>query len=102
MKYTFNLRGKPVTVATIDAVTAVRPTAELRAATSRPTLAARFGGPPPDDTRGGPAGLVLPARNRKIFERAGWVFVAADKAVAKAAVSRSAVEGADAVRRVYL
>jgi thermitase len=91
-----------VTLATIDAVAAVQPTAELRAALPQAKLAARFGAAPPDDTRGGSAGLVLPARNRKLFEGAGWVFVEALAAVAKAAVSRAAVEGAEAVRRVYL
>lgn len=102
MKYTFKLRGKPVTLATIDAVTAVQPTSDLRAALPRTKLIARFGAAPPDDTRGGSAGLVLPARNRKLFERAGWLFVEALGAVAKAAVSRAAVEGTEAVRRVYL
>ena len=102
MKYTFELRGKPVTLATIDSVTAVRPTAEVRGGLSRSKLTARFGGAPADDTRGGSAGLVLPSRNRKLFELAGWVFVEASAAIATAAVSRSVVEGTEAVRRVYL
>ena len=102
MKYTFKLRGKAVTVATIDAVTAVQPTDRLRSRLSQAKLTARFGAPPPDDTRGGSAGLVLPARNRKLFERAGWMFVEPLAAVAKAAVRRASVQGAEAVRRVYL
>ncbi len=102
MKYTFKLRGKAVTLATIDAVTAVQPTPELRAKLPKTKLTARFGAAPPDDTRGGSASLVLPARNRKLFESAGWVFVEALAAVAKAAVRRAGVEGATAVRRVYL
>lgn len=102
MKYTFTLRGKLVTLAPIDAIAAVQPTSELRESMSRPQMASRFGSAPPDDTQGGSAGLVLPARNRKLFERAGWVFVEALAAVAKAAISRVALEGAAAVRRVYL
>src|SRR4051812_45150963 len=96
------LRGKPVVVSTIPAVTAVRPTSELRSALSKGKLTARFGAAPPDDTRGGSASLVLPARNRRLFEKAGWVFVEAASAVAKAALTRGAVEGTEAVRRVYL
>jgi subtilisin family serine protease len=102
MRYTFTLRGKPVTLATIDAVTAVKPTSDLRRVTPRAKLVARFGAAPPDDTRGGSASLVLPARNRRLFEEAGWVFVEASATVAKAAASRTAVEGTEAVRRVYL
>jgi thermitase len=102
MKYTFKLRGKAVTLASIDSVTAVRPTDDVRAELPRGKLTAHFGAPPPDDTRGGSAGLVLPARNRKLFESAGWVFVEARPPVARAAVTRATVEGAQAVRRVYL
>jgi subtilisin family serine protease len=102
MKYTFDLRGKPVTVGTIDPVTAVHPTDELRADLSRSRLATRFGVASIDDSQGGMAGLVLPARNRRLFEKAGWVFVESTRDIAKAAGTRSAVEGARAVRQVYL
>lgn len=102
MKYTFMLRNRAVTVATIDAIAAVQPTAELRSAQSKRELTRRFGAPPPDDTRGGKAGLVLPARNRKLFEQAGWVFVEGSAAVSRAAETRSSIEGAETVRRVYL
>lgn len=102
MKYTFQLRGKSVTVAPIRDLAAVLPTTERRAEMTRAKLAGLFGTAAGDDTRGGAAGLVLPARNRKLFESAGWVFVEPQRAVATAAVARAAVEGADAVRQVYL
>lgn len=102
MKYTFMLRNRAVTVATIDAIAAVQPTTDLRSAQSKRELTRRFGAPPPDDTRGGKVGLVLPARNRKLFEQAGWVFVEGSAAVSRAAETRSSIEGAQTVRRVYL
>ncbi|HVC92528.1 MAG TPA: S8 family serine peptidase [Pirellulales bacterium] len=102
MKYTFELRGKAVTLAAIDPVTAVRPTAELRSKALRAKLTNCFGAAAQDDSSGGPAGLVLPARNRKVFERAGWVFVEPLRPVAAAALTRGCLEGAEVVRRVYV
>lgn len=102
MKYTFQMRGKPVTVAPIRDVAAVMPTTERRAGMAKSKLAGLFGTLAVDDTRGGGAGMVLPSRNRKLFESAGWVFVEPQQAIARAAVSRAAIEGADAVRQVYL
>lgn len=102
MKFTFDLRGKPMTVATINAVAAVYPTVDLRSELSQGRLIARFGGATLDDGGGGKAGLVLPARNRKLFERAGWVFVESSQRLVGAAEMRTAVEGAGAVRQVYL
>jgi subtilisin family serine protease len=102
MKYTFKLGGKAATLSTIDAVAAVRPTTALRARMSRTALSSRFGGTVADDTRGGSAGLVLPARNRKVFEQAGWVFVEPRENLARAAIARTPFAGTEAVRRVYL
>ena len=102
MKYTFKLRNRSVTIASLDALAAVHPAAEVRSGRSAREVARRFGSPPTDDTRGGKAGLVLPARNRKVFERAGWMFVEPGAAVSRAAVTRAPVEGANAVRRVYI
>jgi thermitase len=89
-------------VSAFDAVVAVRPTERLRSTLTRPRLAARFGATAPDDARGGGAGLVIPARNRRLFERAGWTFVEPARPVARAALTRAEVTGAEAVRRVYL
>jgi thermitase len=102
MKFTFRLRGKPVTVAAIETLAAVRPTEKLRSSLTKSRLVARFGGAAPDDAAGGKAGLVLPARNRRLFEAAGWTFVEASRPVSDAAIERTAIEGAEAVRRVYL
>jgi subtilisin family serine protease len=102
MKYRIKLRNRAVTIASIDVLAAVQPTRDVRSGRSAREVALRFGAPPKDDTRGGKAGLVLPARNRKVFERAGWVFVEAAATVSRAALTRSPVEGAAAVRQVYL
>ncbi len=56
MKYTFKLRGKDVTIAAMDPVTALRPTVDLRGALSADKLIQRFGAAAEDDTRGGTAG----------------------------------------------
>jgi subtilisin family serine protease len=102
MKYTFKLRGKDVTVAAMDPLAALQPTGEMRAMVAPEKLLKSFGAPADDDTRGGKATLVLPARNRELFEQAGWIFVEASQHVAKAAIARTPVEGAEIVRRVYL
>jgi thermitase len=101
-KYEFTLRGRTVTVAPINGVTAIRPARELRVAGGAEALVRRFGARAADDTTGGSVGLVLPARNRGLFEGAGWLFVEASRDVAAAAVTRAPVQGAESVRRVYL
>lgn len=102
MKYTFRLRDRQVTLAALEPIAAVRPQEELRKSLSRSELRKRFGATARDDSRGGPTGLVLPARNRRVFERAGWMFVEASRVIADAAATRSPVDGARVVRRVYL
>src|SRR6266478_2453019 len=102
MKYTFKLRGKDVTIAAMDPLVALQPAQDLRGVLDPDKLIERFGAAPEDDTRGGMGILVLPARNRKLFEEAGWLFVEGSEAVVKAATTRTLVEGAQIIRRVYL
>jgi subtilisin family serine protease len=102
MKYTFRLRGKDVTVASIESVAAVRPIDELRRELTPEESIRRFGSAALDDTSGIWAAPVLPVRGRTLFERAGWIFVEPTESVAKAAASREMVEGSEAIRRVYL
>ena len=102
MDWNFKLRGKEVNFTILDAAVAVRPSEELRASTKRAELIRRFGDPARDDAHGGSFGLDLPARNRSLFERAGWLFVAPQAAVASAAKTRDAVDDARAVRQVLV
>ena len=102
MKFAFNVRGQETVFAPIEDVVAVRAEPELADRETRAESLRRFGERPQDDSRGGSAGLVLPARNRRVLEKAGWLLVSPHREVAAAAVTRSRVEGAQSVRRVYL
>jgi subtilisin family serine protease len=105
MRFTFTLRGKPVSLTRLDDVVAVRPTADVAVAKpSRAAVLKQFGTvQAPDDADAGTAfGLDLPARNRRLFERAGWLFGAARENLSRAAVTRTNVPGADAVRPVFI
>jgi thermitase len=105
MRFTFTLRGKPVSLTRLDDVVAVRPTADVVIAKpSRAAVLKQFGTVhAPDDADEGTAfGLDLPARSRRLFERAGWLFGAARQNLSRAAATRTAVPGADAVCPVFI
>ena len=104
MRWTFKLRGKEVTVTKLDAAVAVRPSSEARSrAASAPQLVKKFGKAAIDTARGGRFGLDLPSRNRKLFERAGWLFVEPTAEVANAAgIARLSVNEAETVQEVFL
>ncbi|HEY9286126.1 MAG TPA: S8 family serine peptidase [Pyrinomonadaceae bacterium] len=104
MKWTFRLRGKDVTLTSVQSAVAVRPSDEARSrAASRPRLVRQFGGAVRDTSAGGRFGLDLPARNRQLFERAGWLFVEPKPEVeGAAAITRATVADAAAVQQVFV
>jgi thermitase len=104
MKWSFKLRGKEVTLTDAVGAVAVRPTAEARSsAPSRSKLVRQFGTTARDTSSGGRFGLELPARNRKLFERAGWLFVEPETETERAAmITRATVEGAESVQQVFI
>lgn len=102
MDWNFKLRGEEVSFTIVNTAVAVRPSEGLRARATRPQMVRRFGGAPRDDTHGGSFGLDLPVRNRALFERAGWLFVEPQAAVADAAEARGTVDDAEAVRPVLI
>lgn len=104
MIWTFRLRGKEISLTSVEEAAAVRPTPDLLGgAGARSAVARRFGAPATDDGHRGRFGLDLPARNRRIFEQAGWVFVEPEAAVARAAAFTTArLDDAQAVQEVYL
>lgn len=103
MKLTFQLRGRNVSYTVVDEAVAVKPDAALRGQLkSRSAVASRFSAAARDDSEGGKFGLALPSRNRRVFERAGWVFVETREPLQRAAAERSQLPGAQAVRRVLL
>lgn len=102
MKWTFRIRGKQVVLNIVDGAVAVRPTTELRQRANRslPKMVAAFGAKLHDDSEKGTFGLDLPARNRKLFEKAGWLFVEPEARVARAAVARTNLADAETVQPV--
>jgi len=65
-------------------------------------MASRFSAAAKDDSEGGKFGLALPSRNRRVFEKAGWVFVETREPLQRAAIERSQYADAQAVRQVLL
>lgn len=104
MKWSFRLRGKEVTLTGVQSAVAVRPSEATRSrAATRASLVRSFGAAVTDTSSGGRFGLDLPARNRQLFERAGWLFVEpkADVGLA-AALTRTSVGEAEAVQQVFV
>jgi thermitase len=102
MKWTFRLNGEAVTLKRVDGVVAVKPSERLRAKESRARLTERFGAVAKDDSQGLKFGIDLPARPRRIFERAGWLFVMPRPSVERAALMHTGTRGAQAVRHVFI
>lgn len=104
MKWVFKLRGKEVTLTSALGAVAVRPTDEARSqAGTRSKLVRRFGTTAIDTSSGGRFGLELSARNRRLFERAGWLFVEPETETERVALmTRETVEGAEAVQQVFI
>jgi len=86
MKMTFRLRGKPVTLACLEDVVAMRPTEARGDGEARGAMLKRFGTTSAaDDAKGGSFGETLPASNRRLFEGAGWLFARSREPLARAA-----------------
>jgi hypothetical protein len=104
MKWTFQLRGKEVTLTRAEQVVAVRPNEDARRqGASRGGVSRIFGSPAIDTSGGGRFGIDLPSRNRQVFEQAGWVFVEPRRNVAEAApIATRSVRSAEAVQQVFV
>jgi hypothetical protein len=103
MKWTFQLRGKDVTYTVVESAVAVRPDAALRQhLRTRTAMVSRFSAAAKDDSEGGKFGLALPSRNRRLFEKAGWLFVETREPLQQAALARGQHPDAQAVRQVLL
>ncbi len=105
MKMSFRLRGQEIALTYLQGVVAVQPSQEFRqrAKQTRSKMIERFGSTAKDDsTFRGTFGLALPEKNRKLFERAGWLFVEPQANVARAADVRTRIDDADAVRPVLI
>jgi thermitase len=102
MKMTFRLRGKPVTLACLEDVVAMRPTEARGDGEARGAMLKRFGTTSAaDDAKGGSFGETLPASNRRLFEGAGWLFARSREPLARAAHTRTET-GDAAVRLVFV
>lgn len=102
MNWTFKLRGQDVTFAVAEAI-AVKPEPEFRErAGTRSAATRRFGKTAKDDGQGEKFGLALPARNRRVFENAGWVFVESRPPLAAAAERQAPVPNAQTVQTVLI
>ncbi len=103
MKFEYVLRGKRVVLSELEDAIAIRPKSEVRAeATAAQTLKRFNTATASDDSAGGKFGLSLPASDRKLFERAGWLFAEPQAELVNAAATREAVQSADAVRPVFV
>jgi hypothetical protein len=102
MKWSFRLGKKEVSYTIADTAVAVRPSTDLRESATRAVMTNRFGLVAKDDSKGGKFGIDLPSRNRNVFERAGWLFVEPQAAVARAASERASIPDAEVVRQVLI
>lgn len=102
MKWSFKLGNKEVSYTIAETAVAIRPDIDLRAKATRSEVTNRFGVAAKDDTQGGKFGIDLPSRNRKIFERAGWLFVEPQAAVGRATAERLSVPDTEAAGQVVI
>jgi thermitase len=98
------MRGKDVTLTSVNSAVAVRPNAAARSqSTTSASLTRMFGSRAIDTAHGGRFGIDLPARNRQCFEKAGIRFVEPGLEVARAAsMVRTTVAHADTVHEVFV
>ncbi|MFO1040232.1 MAG: S8 family serine peptidase [Planctomycetaceae bacterium] len=102
MKVTFSFRGKPVVLSCIEDTIALQPTSQVMENATRAAAVRRFGGAAVDDASGGSIGLSVSGNDRKLFEKAGWLFTESSGSLTNAAMTRRAVEGAETVRPVFV
>jgi hypothetical protein len=103
MKFSFKLCGKPITLKMVEEVVAVRPTRAAKAAETTAKFLRRLNtAAAMDDSAVGATGGMLPARGRKLFEKAGWLFAEAEKKLPRAATSRSRTADTEGVRHVFV
>ena len=99
MDWTFNARGKPITVTSVDSLSAVYPTSEFSATATLAEYRSHFG----DVVLEGHPGITeMSSKDRRTFERAGWWFVAPNADVADAVTRREGVPNAKAASEVYV
>jgi hypothetical protein len=98
MDWTFNARGNPVTLIPIESVKAVFPSSEFSATATLAEYRANFGD---IVLEGHPSTTGMSSKDRRIFERAGWWFVAPKTEIAEAAAVREPVANAAAAGDVF-
>lgn len=100
MRFVFECRGNPVVYDQVDSVVAVYPDPLFRGEdTPRGVLKRLHMTRARDDSHGPSA--ALPARSRRIFEKAGWVFAKARPRSWEAAQTRTPLQEKADVRPVY-
>lgn len=99
MDWTFNARGNPITVTSVESLRAVFPTREFSATATLAEYRSHFGDIILD---GDPSATGMSSKDRRIFERAGWWFVAPKADIAAATAVRGAVPNARAASEVFV
>jgi len=99
MDWTFNVRGNPFTVTSIESLRAVFPTSEFSATATLENYRSTFGEVSLEEH---PSTTSMSSRDRRIFERTGWWFVAPKTEVAEAMAVNAAVPNAKAVSQIYV
>lgn len=102
MQWNFQFGGQSVALTPVQDAIAVQPRDAVRSSHRGAALARVFSASAVDDAGAGKAGLSLPARDRAVFERAGWVFVQPREALTRAAEVRAETSEALAVRQPFL
>jgi hypothetical protein len=100
MRFRFKCRDEQMDLDYLREVVAVRPSRELRALEAPSAILKRLQTARAADDARGP--FPLPARNRKVFEKAGWLFARARPALADAAFTRTRAHEDAAVRPVFV
>lgn len=101
MKWDLKVGDKIHTLRSIETLSAVRPTEAFSAGATLPQYAKAFGDVVFDEKEVVEA-TALPPNERKIFENAGWWFVAPNERVRKAAELRERVDYATAAAEVFV
>lgn len=96
MNWNVKFRKQQCTLKSVDSVRAVCPTREFRAKAKRGDYKDAFGEIEAAQE------TPIPSKDRRIFERAGWRFVAPNEQVAQAARLRKHMPNASAAREVFV
>lgn len=101
MNWTFKVREQSINLSSVEKLRAVFPTPEFSANASLAEYRSNFG-ELLEHASATDSVQKLSARDRRIFERAGWWFVSPKAEVAAATVNREAVPNAKAASEVFV